>query len=183
VPTTSLRRLVLLALLALAGSAHAEDFPNLRIIDYGEYVVRREVGTLDPGLGAKTLTPVATVDDPRFVNRTSRIEARLCRRFGIRFEAPNLDPVLTTRVTIRVTHPALVRPDGQSGEVDTWQSPINREPSMAGYHFEKPWELVPGTWTFAVLFGDRVLAEHSFEVVAAPGPGALAPGGCDVPVS
>lgn len=81
--------------------------------------------------------------------------------------APKRRPARPSLVR-RVTHPPLIRSDGLSGEVDTWQLTIGGEPSLAGYQLCAAWELVPGTWTFAVLSGDRVLAQRSFEVVPAP---------------
>jgi hypothetical protein len=35
-----------------------------------------------------------------------------------------------------------------------------------GYIFDDPWELVPGLWKFQLWFGDRMLAEKEFTVVA-----------------
>ena len=38
-------------------------------------------------------------------------------------------------------------------------------PTLAGYEFTDPWEMVPGPWTYAVIFEGEVLAEKQFDVV------------------
>ena len=68
-------------------------------------------------------------------------------------------------------------PDGGLREVSTYPQQVGREPGFAGYSFDELWEMVPGTWTFAVLSGDTVLAERHFEVVVPPGANAPPPGG------
>lgn len=169
-----LHRLARLAALCLAYAVsaaplRAQVVPEVHITEYGEYVARRELGVLAPDPDAGRTAPLVIVDAPRFVDRTSRIEARPCRGFGIGFRLGGLDPARTARVTVRVTHPPMASPDGRVRDESTYPQRIGREPSFAGYSFDEPWEMVPGTWTFAVLFGDKVLAEQRFEVVVPPG--------------
>lgn len=183
-----LRRFARLAVpcLAYAVSAaplRAQVVPEVHITEYGEYVARRELDVLAPDPDAGRTAPVVIVDAPRFVERTGRIEAGPCRGFGIGFALGGLDPARTAHVTIRVTHPPMTPPDGRVREESTYPRRIGREPSFAGYSFDEPWEMVPGTWTFAVLFGDKVLAERRFEVVMPPGADAPPRGGCAALVS
>ena len=175
-----------LACVASSAPLRAQDVPAVHITEYGEYVVRRELGVLPPDPDAGRTAPMVVVDGPRFVDRTSRIEAGPCRGFGIGFGLSDPDPARTAYVTVRLTHPPLVPPDGPVRETSTHPQRIGREPGFAGYAFHEPWEAVPGTWTFAVLFGDTVLAEQRFEVVLPPGADAPPPGRwgrCDAPVS
>jgi hypothetical protein len=160
--------------------AFAQTPPEVRIIDFGEYVVDHETGTIDPKFIIKTLNPVRTSVEPTFINHTNRIEIRPCRRFGISFEAHSRNE--EARLTIRVTHPLMVRPDGARGEVETWQSPTDLKGSFAGYSFNYAWEMVPGTWTFSLLFADQVLAEQRFELFESSGPPSM-PRGCSEVIS
>lgn len=167
----------LAAVVLPAASVRAQAVPDVHITEYGEYVARRELGVLAPDPDAGRTAPLVVVEAPRFVARTNRIEAVPCRGFGIGFALRGLDPARTARVTVRVTHPPMVPPDGRVREESTYPQRIGREPGFAGYSFDEPWEMVPGTWTFAVLFGDTVLAEQRFEVVVPPGANTPPPGG------
>ena len=166
----------------LTAAAAAQTVPDVTITELGEYVVQRETGTLEPTFNPSGKT--IKTDEFQFVARTTVIEARLCRRFGIRFIAPNLDPVFTTRVTIRIRHPMLAEPGGAATREHSWEAAMNGSvPNGAGYAFTEPWELVPGRWTFSVMFGGMILAEQAFDVVAPAEPGTLPTGGCNAPVS
>jgi len=173
---------------ALPLAALAQDAPPLRITQYGTFEVRQEMPAHDRAAGATGVTKLMTIVEPRLLERTGRVEARLCHRFGIWFDLPYGVPGFPASVTIRLTHPVLVRPDGRSGTVETWPQQVGTNGSMAGFTFSEPWEVAPGTWTFAILSGGTVLAEQAFEVVpptrpsAAP-PGPVRPGGCDAPMS
>jgi hypothetical protein len=173
----------LLFIVMRAPLAIAQTPPEVRIVDFGEYVVDHETGTIDPKFIIKTLNPVRTSVAPTFISHASRIEIRPCRRFGISFEAHSTNPDEADRLTIRVTHPMMVRPDGASGEVETWQSPTDLEGSFAGFSFSYAWEMVPGTWTFSLLFADQVLAEQKFELIESSGTPTMPHGGCSEVIS
>jgi hypothetical protein len=163
--------------------AVAQTPPQVRIVDFGEYVVDHETGTIDPKFVVKTLNPVRTSVAPTFISHTDRIEIRPCRRFGISFEAHSANKDEPERLTIRVTHPIMVRPDGASVEVELWQSTTDLEGSFAGFSFNYSWEMVPGTWTFALLFADQVLAEQQFELIESSGTPVMPRGGCSAVIS
>jgi hypothetical protein len=88
-----MRRWIPFAALLLAETplAHAQTVPKLRITAFGEYIAHRTPEIPAKALTTNTLSPVDRVEDVQFVSRTNQIDAKLCRRFGIRFEAPNLD--------------------------------------------------------------------------------------------
>lgn len=171
----------------LPSAVLAQDAAPVRITRYGTFEVRQEMPAHDRKAGATGVTELTTIVDPYLLERTSRVDARLCRRFGIWFDLPYGVPGFPASVIIRLTHPVLVRPDGHSGTVETWPQQVGGGGSMAGFTFSEPWEVAPGTWTFAILSGGAVLAEQAFEVVAPTRPGAALPGSgsadCDAPVS
>ncbi len=180
-PRRTLPAVLCAALLACAPQAYAQAgkapaVPELHITAFGEYVVGRTTGVLDPKLTPDTTIPVDQVEDVHFVNHDTRIEARLCHGFGIQFEASNLGPADAARITIRVTHPPMTYEGKTSSGVDSWQAEISgTTPGLAGYTFDHAWEAVPGDWSFAVLSGSTVLVEQHFDVVAAPGPSPALP--------
>ena len=164
--------------LALATPACAEDV-QARITYYGLFESKGDTGPIPLEPGATVLGPVIGLKDPKFYKRTDHIEARLCVQFGIQYEVTGVPPPGPARLTIRVTHPEMVRPDGERGTVESWTSLRPNGPSFTGFTFSEPYELVAGTWTSTVLYEGRVLAEQKFEVELGPVPLA----GCGAVVS
>lgn len=177
------------ALLLLAGlAARAQDGPSLRVTGYGEVVARRELGLRNPGT-IEGGDAVRDLEGARVVHQTSRIEARLCRRFGMMFVAENLGWPGILEVTVVSAHPGLLRPDGRTSTGTRYRSAVAAgKAGYVGFTFDHPWELVPGTWTFSVQSGSpqsggTVLAEQRFEVVLPPDGDQAAAGDCGAVVS
>ena len=159
--------LAALAVLLLTGQAHAQ--PALRITGYGEAIFGHELGVRDPSTVEGNTEPVRTVDGAQIVQQTNRIEARLCRRFGITFMLEGLGTGGILDITIQTRHPAITRPDGHVTTEVRYPSSVSAgRPNWIGYTFDYAYELVPGTWSFAVLHGGDVLAEQQFEVTVPP---------------
>lgn len=178
--------LPLLSCLAAAMPLHpaaAADGPRARVAEYGEYTVRSETPRTEVDPTSTGVTERVASEGARLLRRTSRVEARLCVRFGAWFAAVGTGPDGMLPIVSRLTHPVLVRPDGRSGTEETDEGVLTGTPSLSGFRFDHPWEAVPGTWTFAVLSGGKVLAEQSFEVVPPPGGAGTDDGSCDAPVS
>ncbi|MGI4946603.1 MAG: DUF3859 domain-containing protein [Janthinobacterium lividum] len=175
---------VVAALTVLLLMCQANAQPALRITGYGEATFGREVGIRDPGTVEGDTEPVRTVDGAQIVQQTSRIEARLCRRFGITFMLEGLETGGSLDITIQTRHPAITRPDGQVTTGVRYPSSVSAgRPNWIGYTFDYAYELVPGTWSFAVLHGGNVLAEQQFEVTVPPDADPHAPGRCAALVS
>ena len=175
-------RAVFLAFI-LTGLPAAAQQADVIVKDYGEYVVQREDEM--PGMpeGSSGVTGRVSSVGARLVRRTTRIEAGPCRRFGAWFQPRRPLPGGFLPITARLTHPVMIRPDGRSGTVEADTGFLGDEPMLSGFSFTFDWEMVPGTWTFAVLSEGRVLAEQSFEVVGPPAGTTMPPGGCEAPVS
>ncbi len=167
----------------LARPAAAADQPDIFIAQYGEYTVQREDPLSGTPQGSSGVTERVSSVGARLLRRTARIAAGPCRRFGVWFQVRPPVPAWGVPITTRLTHPVMIRPDGQSGTVETDEGLLFEEPALSGFSFTYDWEMVPGTWTFSVLSGGKVLAEQAFEVTAPPAGTALPPGGCDAPVS
>ena len=155
----------LVGLAVAAWPASAGTLPEVRIIELGAYTVQTESIVAEPGQAGSGISPLALVTDPRFTEHTDRIEARLCRRFGIRYAVLHADSGV--HLTLRIAHPMITAPDGRQADVESWESTNDGEPGLAGFNFAHSYELVPGAWTFSVLYEGQVLAEHRFDVVPA----------------
>ena len=174
---------VLVAALILPSAARAQAGPSARILSYGEVSATREAGARDPatveGTGA-----VKVWEDAVVARQTGRIEARLCGRFGVTFVVDGVGPPGTLDVTIQSRHPMLVNPDGRGDAGVRYSKTVaSGQPGVFGFTFDHPWEMVPGTWTFSVLLGNRVLAEQSFEVTAPVDAGRPPANGCSALLS
>lgn len=168
--------------LLLMGQAHAQ--PVLRMTGYGEFTISRELGVRDPSTVEGDTEPVRTVDGVQIVQQTNGIEARLCRRFGISFLLEGLGTGGILDVTIQTRHPAITRPDGHVSTGVRYPSSVSaRRPGWIGYTFDYAYELVPGTWSFAVLHGGNVLLEQRFEVTVPSDVEPRGPGRCAALVS
>lgn len=166
-----------------AGPALAQDAPKVAVVEFGEYTVRHEVPLSGQRIGSTGVTERVSSEGVRLLRHTDRIEAAPCRRFGAWFQSQPPGEAGLLPITQRLTHPPMTRPDGVSGTVEADDGLLDGEPVLSGFSFTYDWEMVPGTWTFALLSGGKVLAEKSFEVVAPPGGIASAAGGCDAPIS
>lgn len=132
------------------------------------------------GLRQETLSGVDRVALPPLLRQTDEIPAEPCRRFGLIYAEIDAGGASAPPLTIRITHPALKRPDGATGSIDMFEAPPGPGLHFIGFTFDEEWERVPGVWTFAILAGDQVLASQSFTVRPATGASA---GGCQSIVS
>ena len=169
-----------LLLLCAPVCAHADQL-IVRIGRAGE-VATVEAGPSQPPLPGNVAgsTPV---HDPKFLQLGTEIDGTPCRQFGLEFRAVNLPPGVSVPVTVQLSHPLWTRPDGQSGTVETNVSDVtgNRW-TYVGYTLEESWSMVPGTWTFTISQGPRVLATTSFNVSVEPGQ-TVPVEGCSAPTS
>ena len=171
------RLLAALALCTVPVSAWAQ---TVDIIDYGTYVTSGDEPSPNSPPGA--VVELRNVHDPRFVDRTATVPAQLCVRFGIRFvlrdsARPKRPGPASLPVTIHIDHPRLTNPDGRSSDSEDWpQLLLAGEPSMAGFDFDRSWEVAPGTWTISVELDGDVLASQAFTVTEVPGGGGAGDG-------
>ena len=162
----------------------AADLPPARITGYGRYTVERDGPLQDLPAGGTGVTSYAPSQGARLVETTTRIEARLCLRFGVMFTVDGLGPTDTLALTARSEHPPMLHPDGRvsTGATYALQADGSR-PSLVGFAFDDPWELAPGPWIFAVMLGGTVLAEQRFDVVVPAGASRTSRARCSSVVS
>jgi hypothetical protein len=156
-----------IALLAgvTAAAAQADRIDGADITQFGVYEYKvtgtQELG----GTAAGTLKSV----DYTFVSKTTSIPARRGVGFGIEYRvrgAPKDAKVPLRSVTI---FPAggLRNPKGETVLRNEYiEEKAIGALLLKGYTLDDDWEVVPGTWTFQVWFGDQMLAEKIFTVTA-----------------
>ncbi len=157
-----------LALITMAGPAVAG--PRAEIVDFG--VVAGRLVDSPPDAGQRALEPVRAMQKLRYIERSDRIEARLCRNFGITVKLLPTPPFrMPDRVEVRVLHPELTRPDGRQSAETRFPSYVVDGLSHIGFTFEHDWEMAPGAWTMIVSLRGDEIARKDFTVTLAP-PGA-----------
>ena len=156
---------------ASAETAGQADRPVVEILDWGIVERMRIVGTApsDTLLGRNHL--IDPTLDVEIAERTLDIPACPGTRFGIRYRARENSAGRITEVTVRITHPEQVAPDGRRATTSHWTGRAGLRPSYTGWRFDAPFEMVPGSWTMSLLVGGQVVAEKTFTV--RPDPCAL----------
>jgi len=158
---------VILALVALlagvsAAAAQADRIDGAEITQFGVYEYKV---TSTQDLGGTAAGMLQSVDY-KFVSTTTSIKARRGVGFGIEYRllgAPKDAKVPLRGVTI---FPAGGLRNPKTGERFERNEYIEEKEIgtllLKGYTLDDDWEVVPGTWTFQVWFGDRMLAEKVF---------------------
>jgi hypothetical protein len=162
-----MRVLVFAFLLAAAPAALAEDVrvDRIDLLDKGIYEVTIGEQTAD----ASVPTGVASTPDTfKNIEATTEIPGRLGLEFGFQYEIVGAPAGAEVPVEITYTFPApgIVDP---ADPKPVLESRITRSKKIGetiylGYGFENEWEIVPGTWTFAVSYQGKELGEQSFTV-------------------
>jgi len=163
-----MHRHILFAAFALiaSGSAAIGDEVQGRILGYG--IIKRpdSYRTIEtPGTASGHAN---LVDKPVVTVTTQKIPAKLGVRFGCFYEISNLPIADGEKVKlVRVTRcPALNKPDGSiftGAELPLSYTVVRgRVEQYTGFGFDHDYELVPGTWTFEIRFGDKILCRQDF---------------------
>ncbi len=157
----------ILALVALvagvtAAAPQADRIDGAEIVQFGFYEYK-VTNTEDlRGTAAGTLKSV----DYKFVSKTTSAPARTGIGFGFEYRlngAPNGAKVPIRNVTIFPPGGVRNPKTGETFERSEYVSDKTiGEVSLKGYSLDDDWEVVPGTWTHQIWFGDRMLAEKSF---------------------
>jgi hypothetical protein len=105
----------------------------------------------------------------KLVSSTTTVPARIGTRFGFRYRVVGSPDGASVKMTVIIHFPGagLHNPKtGQliSSDVTSWTRNIGAV-TYSGYGFDEEWELVPGTWTYEILYEGRKIAEQSFTVV------------------
>ena len=156
----------LLALLTGIQLAHAQTVTVQRadILDYGIYAVDQQ----PTGRNADGVLQ-SEVRDIKLAVKTQAVNAVLGTHFG--FEYTIVGAPEGAKVSLRsivIYPPGGIHPPGKA-PVPQYAVNVNRviggQSYLHWYAFDDPWELVPGTWTFQLWYGDHKIAEQSFLVV------------------
>lgn len=153
------------ALMCLPAGAQSDNpriGPGIVDFVYGAYCAQRpEREDPAPETASGTINIVPSIPDFRF--RTKLIPAEIGIGFGVLATAPA--GMLHDPVTVTVTHP----PYAATGiTVERWETDIDDlAPSLMGFSFDAPEELLLGAWTFsAATASGEELFHIAFEVVA-----------------
>jgi len=160
--------LALLALAASFGGAQAQgtQIERIVIVETGIFSAQTAATERAPGTATGTRHILAGTT---LLKATTRIEAGIGVHFGMRFRVigrPDKAPIRLTSITHYpppgLKNPKLADPMRRG---ENWLAATIGAINYRGYVFEHAWELVPGTWTFELWDGKRMLAKQSFEVV------------------
>ena len=160
-----MKALATILLVLAAASAHAQKITGAEIVQYGILKKMVSDGLVDAPntLAGKSNNAIAS----QLVESTTTVKTSIGTTFGMLVKLLGEPEGAIVTSHFRCRHPELTDPvSGHTGEIDEWESPRPiGVPRYASYTFDHDWELVPGKWTIQVLFGGKVLAEKTFDVV------------------
>ena len=162
-------RVMLLAamLLTAVHAARAQDVrvERVDIVDRGIYTVTVGEQTPDPNAPTGTIAAPGAV---KLLEATTAIQGRLGLEFGLQYVVVGEPAGADVPLDFVVTYPeaGLVDPADPNRMLKSGFSRVKKigDTVYFGFGFENAWEIVPGTWTFTILFQRRKLAEQSFTV-------------------
>ena len=162
-------RIIIAGALAVVPVSSAMADPLRVTIGRVGQVVAQEAGPPEPPRPGNVVgsTPVLA---PTFTHLGSDIAGVFCGQFGLEFRAANLPTGVVQPVTVTLQHPLWTLPDGRTSTQEVNSSFVSPDRwTYSGYTLEESWALVPGTWSFIVSDGTRVLGSASFNVTVNPG--------------
>lgn len=143
----------------------AQQVSGIEIVEFGIYTADRQ--TRRAGQSGIGTTTVANV---KLAVSTDRIPMQQGVQFGFQFRI-NGAPV-DARVELRRVDlypaPGLTPPGKSQPTRQDEERMVERigNLSFVGYTLDAPFEMVPGSWTFQLWIGDRLMAEKSFTLAA-----------------
>jgi hypothetical protein len=112
---------------------------------------------------------IARVNEAKLLRKTRVIRAAMNVTFGIRFTVTGAPQNASVDLVVKLLHPKIVNPNTSATSVEDQcrQGASIGEPTYTDVNLDLPWDLVPGKWTFRVMYKSRVLLEVPFELKAA----------------
>ena len=111
-----------------------------------------------------------SANGPTLLASTTTIPAQLGNEFGFEFNVRGTEAGSPVELTLVTEFP----PQGLY-ELETQKTVLRDERNFRslsdlrgyqGYRLDSPSELVPGTWTFKIFYGDQLLATQTFVLVS-----------------
>jgi hypothetical protein len=152
-------------LLALPGLAQAQTIERIDVVDWGLTRSQLTETLAAPGTAAGA---EKVVEDVVFVQKTTRVPARLKTSFGVRFVVVGAPKGQEVALEERWLLPAPGLRNPQTGNVHRQEANAIKlkigDKAYRGYGFDEEWELVPGDWTVEIWSGRRKLLSQTFTV-------------------
>ncbi len=155
-----------LVLIFLSASAYAQTpvINSVDVTDYGIYTATRH---LDQASGQGIGHSVET--EERLAAMTRTVPMQLGVHFGFHYTVVGAPAgaMAPLRMVTYFPPPGLRNPKAPQ-PILRHEYTRNTAIGLSQFHdysFDDPWELVPGTWTMEIWYGDRKLLSQSFTVV------------------
>jgi hypothetical protein len=149
----------------LAARAQSVQVDHVDIVDKGVYVVTTGDQTANATTPNGTIVAVTVAKN---IQNTTAIQGKVGSEFGLRYVVAGAPAGADVSVDIVITYPAPGLPDPTAAKpiVESRFSRVKKigETEYLGYGFDDDWEIVPGTWTFEIWYGGRMMASQAFTV-------------------
>jgi hypothetical protein len=148
-------------------AAQSVRVDGIDVVDKGIYEITAGKKTADPNTPTKEITAVT---GEKLVTATDTVAGKIGTEFGLRYVVKGDPAGAEAPLDFVITYPPPGLKDPAEAAPVT-ESRYSRGKKIGdtiylGYGFENDWEIVPGTWTFAIFHDGKKLAEESFTVTA-----------------
>ena len=136
------------------------------LVEYGVYRTRGLKFEMPPNTKARHFAEVA---DIKVYKKTDVISAALGTTFGITYTITGTPPKAEVNGVVEVVHPPTT--NSKTGKTSTvekgkFQASIGVS-TYSDINLDQPGDVVPGQWTFRLIYESKVLLEKSFQITEA----------------
>jgi hypothetical protein len=152
---------------ALFLAACASTDPGLQLQWAGIYATTSFEQRADPN--TPTGFRQVNVDGVQLIARTSQIPARLGTQFGISYDFVGLQGRKVPHRVVWLFPAAGMKNPRTMQSATRYENRVtcySGESCMAAWHFNEPWEMVPGAWVVEIWMGEKRLIAQTFEIIA-----------------
>jgi len=162
------KRIIILSFLSILlsnSSIHSElvtDNVTAKIIEFGIYELTGHTKIVN---SSETAGKSRYVSKVNFLKNTQDVPAILGNRFGFSYITSGLPKNSIAEIKIVYNHPVF---KGKAGFIRKGLHNTNDNGSfkaIAGYGFDREFELVPGIWTIEIWSKDNLLVAKSFNII------------------
>ena len=145
---------------------------DIEILDWG-FSANRIIGRQPAPEAASGYFLKTDSSEDMPITHAERINACLGTQFGIKYVlkgyngevlVPGTPLELTVRLDVEWSHPPVRAPNGNILTIDRSWTMATPRARFSGWLFEESYELVPGEWTIAFRYGDRLLGQQTFQI-------------------
>jgi hypothetical protein len=159
---------VLLAFFPCYSSGVIPEIPPFRAVLLESGIFRIDGPVTDEPAANTAAGRISEHEGARLLEATDRVKAKLGMSFGIRYRLDGVKDGEVTDLQMRTLHPPMQGPSGKPQTRSTASTVVDGAGGVAEgdviYTLSEPFEVLPGRWTFQLLYKGSVILSKDFTV-------------------